>query len=56
MTFIHGYREISGTESDEYIYLERPVIEAVINEKTPERPQVPKRKPPKAPNGNVSQT
>ncbi|XP_048746891.2 SH3 domain-binding protein 2-like [Ostrea edulis] len=43
-------KEISGTESDEYVYLERPVIDAIINQKTPERPGIPKRKPPKTPN------
>ncbi|XP_062605517.1 SH3 domain-binding protein 2-like [Saccostrea cucullata] len=45
-------KEISGTESDEYVYLERPVIEKIIKGK----PNVPKRKPPSTPKHNDDDT
>ncbi|XP_061194064.1 SH3 domain-binding protein 2-like [Saccostrea echinata] len=49
-------KEISGTESDEYVYLERPVIEKIIQGKSPTRPNVPKRKPPSTPKENDDDT
>lgn len=41
--------EVSGMGSDEYVYLEKPIIEQIIQAPAYSKPDVPKRRPPQIP-------
>lgn len=46
--------EVSGSGSDEYVYLEKPIIEPIIQPPTYSKPDVPNRRPPQVPEEDSS--